>query len=113
MTVSSETNPPKAKRRSNTKNMSWQIKDRVALPLEEFVPISSISESDKEIVTKIKYLLMKYGELNESNILERIKEEEITSRRNVKRILMTYRDKEFQYRVGSKNAHFYSIKSDL
>lgn len=113
MTVSSETNPPKAKRRSNTKNMSWQIKDRVALPLEEFVPIATIGEDEKAVILKIKNVLMKHGELNESKLLELIYKECITSRRISKRILMNYRDKEFQFRVGSKNAHLYSIKVDL
>jgi energy-coupling factor transporter ATP-binding protein EcfA2 len=110
ITVSSETNPPKAKRRSNTKNMSWQIKDRVAVALEEFVPILTIHESDKLAISKIKETLLKHGELNESRIQELIKEEKIVSRRDVKRILMTYRGKEFQYRVGDKNANLYSIK---
>jgi len=113
MTISSETDPPKAKRRSNTKNMSWQIKDRVASPLEEFVPIATIGEDEKTVILKIKNVLMKHGELNESKLLELIHKECITSRRISKRILMNYRDKEFQFRVGSKNAHFYSIKSDL
>ena len=65
------------------------------------------------MIVKIKNVLMKHGELNESKLLELIYKECITSRRISKRILMNYRDKEFQFRVGSKNAHLYSIKVDL
>ena len=113
MTVSSETNPPKAKRRANTKNMSWRIKDKVATLLDNFVPIATIGNDEKAAISKIKDVLIRNGELNESKLLEFIYEEGITSRRIAKRILMNYREKEFQFRVGSKNAHLYSIKVDL
>lgn len=111
MTVSSNTNPPQAKRRSDTKNMSWSIKDRIAIPLENFVPIISIPEDDQSIIAKIKDLLIKHGELNESHLRHLVLQEKITGRRALKRILTTYRGEEFDYRVGNKNAHIYSIKT--
>lgn len=111
MTVSSNTNPPQAKRRSDTKNMSWRIKDRIATPLEEFVPIASIPDDDQSIILKIKDLLIKHGELNESHLQKLVQQEKITGRRVLKRILTMYRGKEFDYRQGDKNAHLYSIKT--
>jgi len=111
MTVSSNTNPPQAKRRSDTKNMSWRIKDRIATPLEDFVPITSIQDDDQSIILKIKDLLIKHGELNESHLQKLVQQENITGRRHLKRILTKCRDTEFHYRKGDKNAHLYSIKA--